>query len=160
MPCFRGILDNESGVQVGAARCDLDGLRLAIHRVYRGHLRPRLSGRLCGSRAYGVVCWVLTLGTTCLAWIFFRSHQLDESLQIVRNIFAPVDPGTSLLPLSAWLLVSGTIALAWAEGRWGLLERINNSSVAARGVAVGVALLLLSAFSDPGSEVSFIYFQF
>jgi alginate O-acetyltransferase complex protein AlgI len=77
----------------------LHGVGLAVHKLWSGlvpkHRRP----------FGGVVGWAATYGFVCLAWIFFRAHDLPAALLILRKVTGLAPGGVPWLYLPLVLLL-------------------------------------------------------
>jgi alginate O-acetyltransferase complex protein AlgI len=133
----------------------LHGVALVMNREWN-----RLTGNLPGARAVmRWLAWPLTLYWVCVAWIFFRSIDLQHVAPALRSFVLFESSGTETLqPRMFWIML--TLGLVhWLNSR-GLFSqwwrRIPAPFFAAGyGCATAVVLLFIPPHYSP-----FIYFQF
>lgn len=112
------------------------------------------------SRTGRLLRWVLTFHLICLAWIFFRAVNFEDSYQLLINLFANPNPARfSATPGYGWASVMGLMALhRWSYQRQ-LVDRLSAARTVPYVVAHGVALVAVVLLA-PLQAQPFIYFQF
>lgn len=103
---------------------------------------------------------LITFNLVLIAWIFFRSASIGQSIAILGKIFSP-----SLLsvpdvrPVGVLLLIGAFIIIEWLgrQNRYAI-EQIGNYSRPVRWATYYILTLTILAFG--GTQQDFIYFQF
>lgn len=104
---------------------------------------------------------LLTFGLTCLAWIFFRSENVAQALNIISEIFSPsLLSMPAILPKMLFLIIAFFFFIVWLgrEHQYALatftlrMPRVVRWSF--------YYLLIFSIYYYAGEEQQFIYFQF
>ncbi|MBL7688194.1 MAG: MBOAT family protein [Bdellovibrionaceae bacterium] len=126
-------------------------------------LTKSLPSRLWG----GVFGWLFTLATMSVGFIFFRSHSLDQALQLLKMAFGWSDEVVAVsfgqlftareMRMASWLIF-GLLLAEWLSAReW--LQRIWLRSRAFRWLIYYAAIALLG-IAGRFEARNFIYFQF
>ncbi len=101
----------------------------------------------------------LTFVLTCLAWIFFRSNSLADSLNYI-TLIGSANSGEILYPIILIILILGLVMMEWfGRKRVHTLQAIMIWPRSVRQIFYGIIVLLIILFM-PNEANSFIYFQF
>jgi len=104
--------------------------------------------------------WLLTFHLVCLAWVFFRSDSLHNSMIMLRHILHWQQAAT--VPAWQWLAIfalAGFLLAHWLGARWQLADRSSNMKTL-EFVAWSVLLIVLLIGFAARETSAFIYFQF
>jgi alginate O-acetyltransferase complex protein AlgI len=130
----------------------IHGGAMSLERWVREHWR--------GFRMPGWLAWLITFHVVCLAWVFFRSPDLDTAFSMLGRVFAGGPSPLVTVPMV--LLTVAAIALQAVPGRvWERAETwLVTRPVAAQGVAFGLLIVVADAAVGQEGVAPFIYFQF
>jgi D-alanyl-lipoteichoic acid acyltransferase DltB (MBOAT superfamily) len=102
---------------------------------------------------------LITFHVVCLAWVFFRAESLGSAFEVLGRL---TSAGPAPLVTTA-VLVAIAVGLAVqyvpADATLRLQAAFSRLTVPAQGLALGVTLMLVDAFANPG-VAPFLYFQF
>jgi D-alanyl-lipoteichoic acid acyltransferase DltB (MBOAT superfamily) len=130
----------------------IHGVGLAIERALFGDRQAGRWGRLIG--------WFVTFHIVCLAWVLFRSANLEGALGFLGGL---AGNGGELLYSTPFLvaLIGLSLAAQFGPREWAsdLVGRIGSLSWPVRGLLFGLALAAIDALGPEG-VAPFIYFQF
>jgi alginate O-acetyltransferase complex protein AlgI len=130
------------------------GTLLSIERMMRGSEgTTEARGWLYPIRA------LLTFAFVLMGWVFFRSKNLPDSIQIFRQMFAG-SPGKILLEPWHFGLVGIALALALAEEHSGWIERMMRAPTWVYASGLSVMFFFLEIFGVVDVSIPFVYFQF
>ena len=130
----------------------IHGTALSVERWGRENLK--------GFRMPVWLAWFITFQVVCLAWVFFRSPNLDIAFQILGRVGASGPSPLVTLPM-VFLTVAAIAVQALPSGWWQRAETwLVARPVAAQGVAFGVLLVVADAAVGQQGVAPFIYFQF
>ena len=109
-----------------------------------------------------ILSWFVTFQVVCLAWVFFRSQDLETAFGVLGGLVGSWGDGASLVtPVVLLAIVLGIGTQFLPGGIWRTLERwFSRIPVVAQGIIVGVLLVLMLALVGNGGVAPFIYFQF
>jgi D-alanyl-lipoteichoic acid acyltransferase DltB (MBOAT superfamily) len=134
----------------------LHGLYLAVHKAWR----PDAGDRAPRSLLTAILSTLATFGLVCFAWIFFRSTDVAEALDVIAGIASLGGPA----PDAAALWVTGLVGAAMlaidlVTRRVADPVRVLAGRPELAGALLGLAAvgIIVSSGSD---AVPFIYFQF
>lgn len=107
--------------------------------------------------------WALTFAATCFAWVFFRSDNFPQALDICAAMLGAFDPtGTSRFGLTDAVIVLTVLVGV-------LAANVTSRSVSLDEIfertprwlmALGLGLMLTAVLLSNGDDRAFIYFQF
>ncbi len=104
--------------------------------------------------------WFVTFQVVCLAWVFFRSKTLADSLAIFRNLGTPIGQAFDATAHGGVaLLLLALLGAHLLGGLRGTKTRLANAAMPAYATAMAALVLLLVLFT-PQASAPFIYFQF
>ena len=133
----------------------LHGIALLVHREW-----TRLTDGLeWATRAMRWLAWPITVYAVCVAWIFFRAHDLSRAGTILKQFVLFRGGGSE--HLHRWMLFV-IVALAfvhWLNSRRWFAEPWRNWPAPVFAAAYGCTAALVLLFVPP-SYTPFIYFQF
>jgi alginate O-acetyltransferase complex protein AlgI len=130
----------------------IHGAALSIERWGRENLK--------GFRMPVWLAWFITFQVVCLAWVFFRSPNLDIAFQMLGRVGASGPSPLVTLPM-VFLTVAAIAVQALPSGWWQRAETwLVARPVAAQGVGFGVLLVVADAAVGQQGVAPFIYFQF
>ena len=137
----------------------LHGAGLALHRLWSRSRRAAVQ-RVRAWSAWPAIARVLTFHFVCLGWVLFRAPSLEAAGEVLRALgrgwsFGPWMSAPLLAALAAGLLGQALPEALRAE----LRARLARLPLAAQGVALAIAVLLIEALGPQG-VAPFIYFQF
>jgi len=102
---------------------------------------------------------LITFHVVCLAWVFFRAESMSAAFEVLGRL---TNGGPAPLVTTAVLLAI-VVGLAVQYLPDGATLRVQAAfsrlTVPAQGLALGVTLMLVDAFANPG-VAPFLYFQF
>ncbi len=109
-----------------------------------------------------LLAWFVTFNVVCLAWIFFRSPDLETAGSVLGGLFTRWGEENQLVTpvvLLAVLIAIGTQFLPSKVTR--TLERVfGRIPTLAQGIIVGLLIVLMVALVGDQGVAPFIYFQF
>jgi D-alanyl-lipoteichoic acid acyltransferase DltB (MBOAT superfamily) len=130
----------------------IHGTALSVERWGRENLK--------GFRMPALLAWFITFQVVCLAWVFFRSPNLDIAFQMLGQVGASGPSPLVTLPM-VFLTVAAIAVQALPSDWWQRAETwLVGRPVAAQGVAFGVLLVVADAAVGQQGVAPFIYFQF
>jgi len=111
-------------------------------------------------RMPALVRWLITFNVVVLAWILFRSPDLNIAGEVLGQLFSP-GPAT-LWTLPAVLAVTAVIGLQLVPERWieSFRLRVEALNPVALGFGLAVVILVVGATVPSEGVPPFIYFQF
>ncbi len=111
-------------------------------------------------RMPALVRWLITFNVVVLAWILFRSPDLNIAGEVLSQLFSP-GPAT-LWTLPAVLAVTAVIGLQLVPERWieSFRLRVEALNPVALGFGLAVVILVVGATVPSEGVPPFIYFQF
>lgn len=132
----------------------LHGLMLSVERLIRGNRRFE---EVRGRRYWPQVILTFTLVT--ITRVFFRSANLPESLQVLRQMFGGVQGKWLLEP---WHIYLAAISLAGAilEERYDATEKLMRAPAWAYASALFLMFACIEVFGVVDASIPFVYFQF
>lgn len=141
----------------------LHGTALVLHRAFSEHTRRRWPNL----RLPRPIAVCLTFATVCAAFVLFRSVNIGDAAALLGRAAAPlIGMPAAGTPLSTPVIVLAVMLLAavlveqCAGVHWkAFAVPASRLGPAARGVAVGLAVVLLALLVAEDGK-SFIYFQF
>jgi alginate O-acetyltransferase complex protein AlgI len=102
----------------------------------------------------------VTLFQIWIAWVFFRSRDLAQALQIFKAQFAFPQQATSALPYQFWAFLLLAIGLESLQAS-GIMNRLRTNSATSKMIeATLLTLVLVGIVLFRGAENEFVYFQF
>lgn len=104
---------------------------------------------------------LFTFMLTCLAWIFFRSENMTQALNIVYEIFSPtIFTIPVILPTATLLIIGVFFLIEWLgrENSYAIASFASNSSRILRWSFYYLLIFFIYYFA--GEKQQFIYFQF
>jgi D-alanyl-lipoteichoic acid acyltransferase DltB (MBOAT superfamily) len=106
------------------------------------------------------LAWLVTFNVVCLAWVFFRSPNLDVAFEMLGRLGA--GGASPLVTPVIVLLVAGTVAIQAVPRDW--WRRAEEWFVVrpawAQGLALGVLVVAADAAVGQQGVAPFIYYQF
>jgi len=136
------------------------GILLVLHRRWQ-QLQNRFGWEF-PEAIVGPLSWVVTFGSICLGWVFFRANSLNQAFTMLRAAVNLSTYAGYTLPASLFLLVAA-LALGYfgTMGSQRLLQKYSEGLT----VPVELRLALYSAAVSIGvlhtaQTQAFIYFQF
>jgi alginate O-acetyltransferase complex protein AlgI len=133
----------------------LHGIALVVHREWT-RLR---NGSERVNAAMGWLAWPLTIYWVCVAWIFFRSHDLDRAATTLNQFVLFRGGGTEHLHRWMALAIVGLALVHWLNYRGWFSESWRRWPAPVFAAAYGCATALVLLFVPP-HYTPFIYFQF
>ena len=149
----------------------LHGLAMVGHRIYM-LLYKKLDSRgvyarFMQSKAYILLCWLLTFNCVNIAWVFFRAENVQGAINLLKGMFGGevvwlrlTDSGTvstNSIEVWGWIFLAFILALA-CKNSIALSTHISRVGVIFAGV--GCAICLLKIIGDRGASSPFLYFNF
>ncbi|STO96967.1 MBOAT family protein [Helicobacter canis] len=149
----------------------LHGLAMVVHRGYM-LLYKKLDSRVVyarfmQSKAYILLCWLLTFNFVNIAWVFFRAENVQGAINLLKGMFGGevvwlrlTDSGTvstNSIEVWGWIFLAFILALA-CKNSIALSTHISRVGVIFAGV--GCAICLLKIIGDRGASSPFLYFNF
>ena len=149
----------------------LHGLAMVVHRIYM-LLYKKLDSRgvyarFMQSKAYILLCWLLTFNFVNIAWVFFRAENVQGAINLLKGMFGGevvwlrlTDSGTvstNSIEVWGWIFLAFILALA-CKNSIALSTHISRVGVIFAGV--GCAICLLKIIGDRGASSPFLYFNF
>ena len=119
------------------------GLLLCIEHLFGGRLR----------------IWPLPFLLANIGWVFFRSANLTQSLQILGQMFH-ASKGLPILAPWHYGLALLTLAVALIEEKHDLFARLVRGPAWAYATAMALMLLVVELFGVIDASIPFVYFQF
>lgn len=101
----------------------------------------------------------LTFALVCIGWVFFRAANLQDSLFVIREMFAGARGKFLLSTLLLWMIAGGAV-LAVLEERYAALRRVAAAPMWAQVALASCGLLAIELFGVTGVSIPFVYFQF
>lgn len=133
----------------------LHGIALVLHRAWRGwttgSVRTRAITRWLG--------WPLTIYWVCLAWILFRSADLDHAVRALKSFVLWQSSGTHSLRPIRLFLVALLVLIHWMNSRGFFAHWWRRLSAPAFAAGYGCTAAVVLLFVPP-HYAPFIYFQF
>jgi D-alanyl-lipoteichoic acid acyltransferase DltB (MBOAT superfamily) len=124
---------------------------------------------LCVERATGLARWksaalyppraVVTFGLVLIGWVFFRAATLDESVQVLGQMFSGAG-GSWLIPMWLMVLIGMSLLLAALEEKRQWFEKLATGPGWAYAWAAALLLLSVELIGVTDVAVPFVYFQF
>jgi alginate O-acetyltransferase complex protein AlgI len=139
----------------------IHGGTLAGERYVKERWRPR--GLPIGAVRFGQ--WLLTFVIVCVAWVFFRSPELDLAMETLGQLFtgwgAPPHAGASLVQPMVIFVIVGMLAMQFVPATLvdRAQEQFSRVGLAWQALALGVGLLIVDSLGPEG-VAPFIYFAF
>ncbi len=137
----------------------------AAHGTYlvaeRGAMRLFPAFYASRARSVLILRWLIVLNAVCLAWLLFRTANLEQFwAMLVRmgEIFT-IGPLRTSESKNLALLLLLLMLFHWKFGKRSLQERLGEASPTTYALGIGAALLALITLS-PSTVIPFIYFQF
>lgn len=133
------------------------------HKCYTGNTRFSLWDAILSGRVFKLLQIIFTFGVVCLAWVFFRSSNLDDALYIINKLFQFNDYDISGVT-QKFHVVKGAIIIGFLVFFEALSFRVNLIKLERKYPYITMIwsagiLVLISLFGTFGNN-SFIYFQF
>ena len=142
-----------------ASSAEVDGDRVAL--ATRVTESPAPASRRSSILAR-LVGWVITFQVVCLAWIFFRSPDLETAWGVITGLFTRWGVENTLVtPVVILAIAAGIFTQFLPSSVIRTLERWFSAIPAvAQGIIVGVAIVLMVSLIGDQGVAPFIYFQF
>lgn len=147
----------------------LHGAYLIINHLWRQIIKPRMHLSLPPfiGRSIG---WIITMLAVIVAWVFFRSSDIDDALRILSAMTGQ-GQGAITAPKDIWLLIGGFAFVLLAPNAMQIISHAENGDErkwyswqpTVKWMAITVLLLAVSIYMVVfmANRVSeFIYFQF
>jgi D-alanyl-lipoteichoic acid acyltransferase DltB (MBOAT superfamily) len=138
----------------------LHGLFLVLHKIYVQFATPKFSPKTLNHWLYQFAAWFLTMSFVGVCWVFFRSETFDKSMLIIENLFFKQGTHSEGISLPIIAIALLAVVLFFLEERYRVVQRLAFSHYAMRGIAFGVALIIIAVFAVSDVEIPFIYFKF
>jgi alginate O-acetyltransferase complex protein AlgI len=133
----------------------LHGTALLIHREW-----IRLTeGLKWAARAMGWLAWPITIYVVCIAWIFFRAHDLSSAGIILKQFALFQGGGNEHFHRWLFLLVGALALIHWLNSRRWFAEPWRRWPAPVFAAAYGCTFAVVLLFVPP-HYTPFIYFQF
>ncbi len=102
----------------------------------------------------------LTFALVTIGWVFFRAANLQDSVYVLRQMFAGSVSGPMLIPQWALILAGITLAFALLEEQWQWFEGLASKPAWVYGLACAILLFAVELLGFTDMAVPFVYFQF
>jgi len=133
----------------------LHGTALLIHREW-----TRLTNGLAwAQRAMHWLAWPITLYLVCVAWIFFRAHDLSRAGTILKQFVLFRGGGNEHLHRWMLLIIAALVFIHWLNSRRWFAESWRRLPAPVFAAAYGCTFAVVLLFVPP-HYTPFIYFQF
>lgn len=141
----------------------LHGVALIAHKLYKTNISDTFKLSRFTAVLYSLFSWMITMVFVMVTWVFFRAQTLENSVQIIKNMFTIKTMESYNIPL-AFIILFLVILIGHIIGKkyYVIMEKkqdhlFRNSYF--QGALFGIALFFILLFGSDNNQ-AFIYFQF
>jgi alginate O-acetyltransferase complex protein AlgI len=135
----------------------MHGVGLAAERAFNGLIGSQPEDRSLPARLLG---WFVTFNFVCLAWVFFRSPDLDHALDYLRSAFLGTGSTSIVNGLILTLIAVGFASQLTPMPIYEKLKSLYERAPLGFKILVPTLTIWLIAILAPSGIAPFIYFQF
>ncbi len=106
--------------------------------------------------------WLVTFGTVCFAWVFFRASSLGDALAVLGRLVTGWGEATTLVTPTILVVLAAALGAQFIpQLSWRRLEaQFGRLPIVAQGIAFGIFLVTMNAIIGQQGVAPFIYFRF